>query len=203
MNRSRRAASFPAMVGLLLLALLAGCGSRSTPPPSAGFEMGLVPDLRGQRIMVLPVQLRRGGHADVDEELLFALRSRPTATDWVGPGELRDALARSPATGIRLDGLNVQPFLAGEVRRVGDPLFGDLYRLGALVDARYALLPVEVRPRPEEEGDDEVVEVGAAILETRTGNVLWYAILEGPPGPPGDRAATVGAMEALARRVIP
>lgn len=153
--------------------------------------------------MVLPVQLRRGGHPDVDAELLFALRSRPTGAEWIGPGELRESLAQNPGTGIRVDGLNVQPFLMGEVRRVGDPLFGDLYRLAAMVDARFAVLPVEVRPRAEGEDGAQAVEIAAAVLESRTGHVLWYGILDGPPGPAGDRAATVGAVEALARRILP
>jgi len=187
---------------LLVLALSAGCGGRSNPPPAAGYEMGAVPDLRGQRVMVLPAQLRRGGHPDVDAELLFALRSRPGGTEWIGPESLRDVLRQNPGTGIRLDGLNVQSFLVGEVRRVGDPLFGDLYRLGAMVNAPLVLLPVEVRVRAGDDGE-HVVEVGAAILEARTGYVLWYGIMEGPPGPPSDRGATVGAVEALAHRVLP
>lgn len=188
---------------LVLLLTTTACGARSTPPPAAGFESGAVPDLRGRRVMVLPVQLRHGGHPDVDGEILFALRSRPAAVEWVGPGELHEVLARSPGTRIRLDALNVQPFLAAEVQRVGDPLFGDLYRLGALVDARFALLPVETRTRAEEEGAGYAVEIAAALLDTRTGRVVWYGILDGPPGPPGDRSATVAAAEALARRVVP
>lgn len=203
MIRHHRSIPLRGALGLLVLAILVGCGSRSNPPPGPGFETGLVPDLRGQRVMVLPFQLRRGGHEDVDAELLFALRSRPTAAEWIGPGELQTVLARSPGTGIRLGALNVQPFLVGEVQRVGDPLFGDLYRLGALSNARVAVLPVEVRSRPEGEEGDLVVEAGAAILDTRTGHVLWYGIMEGPPGPPGDRGATVGAVEALARRILP
>jgi hypothetical protein len=188
---------------LLTLALVVGCGLRSSPPPSAGFETGMVPDMRDQRVMVFPVQVRGGGHPDVDDELMFALRTRPAGAEWFGPRELGDVLARSPGTGIRLTGLDVQPFLLGEVRRVGDPLFGYVYRLGAMVDADYALLPVEVRSRAQGEAEARVGEVGAAILEARTGRVLWYGILEGPPGPPGAREATVGAVEALARRVLP
>jgi hypothetical protein len=203
MTQSRPLTLVGSAFGLLLLIVLAACGSRSNPPPEAGFEMGLVPDLRGQRVMVLPFQLRRGGHADVDAEFLFALRSRPVAAQWVGPGELQDALARNPGIGIRLDALNVQPFLVGEVHRVGDPLFGELYRLGTLVDARLAVLPVEVRSRPEGDEGERVVEAGAAVLDTRTGHVLWYGIMDGPPGPSGDRVATVGALEALARRILP
>jgi hypothetical protein len=203
MNSDRPSMLLGSAAGLILLAVLVGCGGRSAPPPGPGFETGIVPDLRGQRVMVLPFQLRRGGHADVDAEFLFALRSRPVAAEWMGPGELQDALARNPGTGVRLDALNVQPFLMGEVRRIGDPLFGELYRLGTLLDARLAVLPVEVRSRPEGDEGDRVVEAGAAVLDTRTGHVLWYGIMEGPPGPPGDRAATVGALEALAGRILP
>lgn len=200
MTYMRKAGSLGAV---LALAGIAACGLRSSEPPGPGYESGLVPDFRGQRVIVLPFQLRAGGHPDVDHELLFALRGAPVSVDWVGPDELRDALARSPGMGIRLDGLDVHQFLVAEVQRVGDPLFGDLYRLGGLVDARYAVLPVEIRARAENDGSRRVMEVRTAVLEVRTGRVLWYGVLEGPPGSPGGLEATVGAVEALARRLVP
>jgi hypothetical protein len=187
-----------AMAAFLLL-LISACAGRSSAPPSPGYERGGVPELRGVRILLLPLQLRTGGHPDFDRELEYALRQRPGGTDWVAPEAIRQVLARSPGTGILIDQLPVRPFLAGELLRVGDPLFGDLYRLGALVGASWALLPVEAKARTE--GAAEAIELSAALLDVRTGSVVWYGVVEGSPGSPGALATSASAAEVLARRV--
>jgi hypothetical protein len=158
-----------------------------------------MPELRGERVLLLPLQLRTGGHADFDHELEYALRERPGGTNWVTPEAIREMLARSPGTGIVIDQLPVRAFLAGELLRVGDPLFGDLYRLGALAGASWALLPIEAKTRPEEVG--EAIELSAAILDVRTGSVVWFGVVEGSPGASGALATAASAAEALARRV--
>jgi hypothetical protein len=195
-------ASFMRRCGVLLLLVLVGCSARTSAPPGAGYERGGIPELRGERVIVLPVQMRTAGHPDLDSELEFALREFGGSAEWVLPVTLRTALERSPGTGIRIDGLPVRVFLAGEVQRVGDPLFGDLYRLGALVDAPWALLPVEasVGSGTNEEGGHSVM-LSAALLDVRTGRVVWFGVVEGVPDAPGGLAGTASVAEALARRL--
>jgi len=188
--------------GFLILLLVAstGCAARASTPPSAGYERGGIPELRGERVLLLPLQVRAGGHPDLDRELEFALRQGGDRVDWIWPEATREILRRSPGVGIRIDDLPVRGFMVGELQRVGDPLFGDLYRLGALTSAPWALLPVEARGRAEADGT-ETVEIAAALLDTRTGRVVWFGIVAGSPGAVGSLPASSSAAEALARRV--
>jgi hypothetical protein len=188
------------LLALLFLASgLAGCAARSTPPPTAGYERGGIPELRGDRVIVLPVQLRGAGHPEIDREVEYALREVSPGVTWIPPASVQEALRRSPGTGIRIEGLPVRAFQAAELQRIGDPLFGDLYRLGAILDARWVLLPVEARGKPVE--DAEVVELSVALIEARSGRVVWYGIVEGRPGASGELSATASVAEALARRL--
>jgi len=158
-----------------------------------------MPELRGARVLVLPLQLGGTGRSDFDRELEYALRGGPGGTSWVSPEAIREILARSPGTGILIDQLPVGAFLAGELLRIGDPLYGDLYRLGALTDASWALLPIEAKARSE--GSGEVIELSAAVLDVRSGSVVWFGVVAGSPGAIGALATTASAAEALARRV--
>lgn len=170
-------------------------------PPTAGYQTGSVPELRAERVLLLPVQLLRGGHGAFDQELAFALRSRGRGGDWVDAATIIESVRRSPELGVELDRLPIRPFLQAEVRRVGDPLFGDLYRLGVFLNARIAVLPVELRERPEGEG--AAVEVVAALLDLRTGQVLWHGVLDGTPAPSGSLQGTASVAERLAARLLP
>jgi len=174
---------------------------RSAPPPEAGYERGGVPDLRGERVLLLPPQRVEGGHPDLERELVYALETRGPSVTWIGPEALRRRVAANPGLGLDPDGLPVDRFLAGEIQRVGDPLFGLIYRLAALEDATLAVLPVLVREREEEDGA-RVVELAVALLHPRSGRVYWYGIVDGMPGAAGDLPATASAVEALARRLL-
>lgn len=198
-------------VVLLVLVALAGCVWRSSAPPEPGYSRGGVPELRGERVLVLPVQIQRGGHADAQQELLYALQARGDATDWVGPSQLAESVQASRELGVNLDRLPVEGFLMGDLERVGDPLFGFLYRLGAFENAAYALIPVQLGERPvapmsdasEEALDDRVtVELHTALIRVRTGHVLWYGVTEGSAGAPGNLSSAASTAEALARRII-
>jgi len=79
--------------------------------------------------MVFPVQIRTAVPGD---RLDF-------------PDELEALLARAPAVDSAVRGLPVGIFLSAEVQRIGDPLFGQLRRLGALSGSDIALIPVAVR----------------------------------------------------------
>jgi hypothetical protein len=185
------------------LLLLAGCSTRTAPPPEAGYERGGVPDLRGERVLVLPPQLVRGGHPDLERELVYALETLGPSVDWVGPEAIRRRAASTPSLGFDPSRLPVERFQAGELERLGDPLFGALYRLGAIEDASFALLTVETRERiDDEDGGDTVVEVAAALVHIRSGRVYWFGIVEGIPGAAGALPPTVSAVESLARRLL-
>lgn len=185
-----------ALVGLL------GAGCASVSPPAAGESRGMVPDLTGQSVVVMPVQLRGGVSGDLDAELAFALEGRAGAVDWKLPPELRRELQASPGLDAPLEGLPVGVFLETEVRRIGDPVYGVLRRLGGLTGADVALVPVAVVARGPVEDAPEQVEVSAALIDVRTGRVLWYGV-EAGPGRGDDPAALAGAMDALVRRLAP
>jgi len=193
------------MPGLLVLtafALLA-CTPRAAPP-SADQPPPPVPDLTGQSVMVLPVQtgnLVRRGDSALDSEIAFWLEERGGGIRWTFAPALAEVLRRSPGLDIQLDALAVASFRRAEVRNIGDPLFGDLRRLGALVDARYALLPVSAEFVPGPDGTGRV-ELAAAIIDTLGGRVLWYGVVAGEPGSRSEPAVLASAARRLASAVV-
>lgn len=183
-------------------AMLSACGQSTGEPPAPGSSQGTPPDLRSSRVMVLPVQLVSGVMGDPDAELAFGLTSRAEGVDWVFPPEVNDAVLRAPGLNARTTGLPVGTFLRAEVRRVGDPLYGDLRRLAALVNADVALLPVRAARATAEAGGPGRVTLSAALIHIRTGRVLWFGIVEGGPHPQGDPRGLASAVDALARTLL-
>lgn len=152
--------------------------------------------------MILPVQQLLGVPGDADAELVFQLKSRSEEVTWVTAEEMDRALARSPALQARTRGLPVGQFLAAEVLRIGDPLFGELYRLSVLVGAQAAVIPVraELVRNPDEE--EPRVRITVALVETRTGRVGWFSIVEGDPHPAGDPRILASAVDQLSRTLL-
>jgi hypothetical protein len=182
--------------------LVAMACMRGPAPPGPGEARGFVPELRGQKVMVLPFQLRDQSIGDVDAELAFALQERAPSVEWMLPAEITAALRASPALDAPLTGLPVEIFLRTEVDRLGDPVYGVLRRLGAVTGADLVLLPVAAFLRSSGPGEPEAVQVSVALMDVRTGRALWYAV-EAADGGPGDAAALAAVMDALARRVAP
>jgi len=133
-----------------------------------------------------------------DAELAHALRTRGEGVAWVFSPDMEEMLARSPSVTARLRDLPVRIFLQAEVNRIGDPLFGNLIRLGGLTGADVALIPVELRY--QESGR---FQLGAALIEVRNARVLWYGVVEGAVGEAEDPAALASVAEALARAILP
>ncbi|MGH7480760.1 MAG: hypothetical protein ACRELV_01280, partial [Longimicrobiales bacterium] len=162
------------------------------------------PALAGRDVMLLPAQ---GGQvapvpAGLDAELRFWLDQQGPTVRWVFPDRLRSVLASSPALDIDIDALVVSSFQRAEVRRIGDPLFGDLRRLGALVGARYALVPVMAAYVPGEAGEAGRVEIATALIDTIGGNVLWYGVVAGQRGAAGAPEVTASAARAVAEALL-
>lgn len=183
-------------IGVLLTV---SCGSRAEPP-APGETRGGVPDLRGRSVLVYPIQLLSRVPADtsVDAEVAHALRTRGSAVNWIFPAQAEEALRRSPGLRAHTRDLPVRVFLQAEVQRIGDPLFGEVDRLATLMGADVALLPVELAY-----GEGGAYNLSAALVRVRTGHVLWFGILEGAEGDPGDPAALASVAEELARALLP
>lgn len=177
-----------------------------------------MPNLTGRRVMVLPVQRLSGGvTGSPDAELGFALEQRSRDVFWILPDELRDAVRASPGFDVRVDNLPVGVFGQAEVRRVGDPLYGNIRRLAALVDAQLALIPVGVGYRRAAAADSQTVagdpddavpppgrvEVAAALISVVTGRVVWFGVEGGTAGTATDPAALASALDRLALRLAP
>lgn len=186
---------------LLLAALSAACGGRSSEPPGPGTSSGFPPDLRGRRVLVLPVQQNLGVRGEPDAELAFGLRERDVSVTWIFPDEVEEAMRRSPGMQAELRGLPVGQFLMAEVERVGDPLYGNLRRLSTLVDADAVLLPVQISLE-REPGPEPTVRVWTALVEVRSGRVLWFSILDGGAFPADDPRGLASAVDVMARSLL-
>ncbi len=188
-----------AALGTLVIIVTVGCASQNDPP-APGDSRGGVPDLRGQTVLVYPVQLLSGVPSGtlVDEELAHAFRTRGPSVDWVFPPEAQNALRRSPGMQSRIQGLPVSIFLQTEVQRIGDPLYGEVHRLATLVGADVALIPVQLA-----HGETGTYQVSATLIRVLTGHVLWFGVVEGAVGEPGDPAALASVAESLGRALLP
>jgi hypothetical protein len=188
---------------LLLVSPLSACGG-TTPPPEPGQSRGVPPDLRGRRVILLPVQRVVGVAGDPDAELAFTLRDRGREVDWILSGEVSRVLARSPAIQTQITGLPVGLFLQGEVQRIGDPLFGQIRRMAALVAADAVLLPVRASFERDsrDSGASPRVRFTAALVEARSGRVLWFGVEEGGDFPREDPRGLASAVECLARTLL-
>jgi hypothetical protein len=188
----------------MALATLAACAGRQAPPPSPDEPQPRPPDMSGVRVMLLPAQPAPGAGPGMavpglDEEIAFWLAESAPRVDWILPPAIQRALERSPSLSIRLDALAVSAFHAAQVRNIGDPLFGDLRALNALIDARYALIPVAAAWVPDSAGGGGRVEMNVALIDTMGGRVLWYGAVAGDTGPAGAPEVTASAGRALAR----
>lgn len=186
---------------LLLCALLVACSGRSAPP-EPDWQRGVAPDLQGARVLVLPVQSATHDRQEVDRELFFALSERGAGVEWVETAALAGVRDGGGPTAVAPDNLPVGAFRMGEVRQIGDPLFGEVYRLAALVDARFVLLPVAAVELESSEGHRRGV-LDVVLVEPRTGRVLWRALLQGNSGKAGSPALMVSAAERMAAQLLP
>lgn len=144
-------------------------------------------------VMLLPAQSEP---AEVDPELSFWLQEMAPRTEWIPPATLQSIVDRSPGWRVQLGTL--PPGIA-EVRgrrRVHEPLFGHLRRLGAMVDTRLALLPF---PAETMDSTGVVLEITALLVDVVGGRVLWMGTVRGDAAPQGGRPSVASAAEALAR----
>jgi len=182
-----------------LLTALAACASGSGES-GPGETRGGIPDLRGRRVLVLPTQLRdeAATGATIDEEIAFALPARSERVSWVFPPEAEQILRRSPGIEANLWNLPVGVFLQAEVRRIGDPLHGDIRRLAALVNADLAVIPVQLTY-----GADEAYHLMVTIVDPIGAWVLFVTTVSGEAGSPGEAMPLASLADSLSRILVP
>ncbi len=180
---------------------MASCGARQAPEVIApGWERGAVPGLQGARVLLLPVQ-DPGGVEGIDEEIEFALSGASAHVTWVGSRTLARLTSEAGRLGANPRDLPVGAFERGRLDRIGDPLFGSVYRLAAFADAGIVLLPLSARAAVGDSGRETIV-VDLLLLDPRTGRVMWQGLVEGPGGAPGTRAPAAGVAEQIAERLV-
>jgi len=194
-----------------LFTLTTACGGGARPktaPPEPTTRPA--PALVGYKVMVLPTQRGPVPVADpqkqhfpltaekLDAELAYWLPQLARSVNWVLPATIQRAIERSPTLGVDMRNLAVTSFHRAQVRRIGDPLFGDLRRLAAVLDTRIAVVPVAAELIGSTRADARV-QIATAVIDTFDGTVLWYGVLEGDADAKGDDAAIASAAQAFAR----
>ncbi|HET9440529.1 MAG TPA: hypothetical protein VFO52_10175 [Longimicrobiales bacterium] len=193
---------------LMLLLVAAGCGAQRTqnaPPVPAATP---APVLAGMTVMVFPVQygsvpVAQAGvqhfaieRPKLDAEIAYWLQQNAGNVRWILPETIQRTITRSPALNVDITNLAVTAFQHAQVRRIGDPLFGDLRKLAAVLDGRLALIPVAaelIGATP----DQARVQVAVAVIDALDGNVLWFGILESDADARGAEAGIASAAQAM------
>ena len=188
----------------LAVAVVTACGGNTAPPPQPGQMRGSPPNLTGRRVILLPVQRVSDVVGDIDAELAFTLRDRGREIEWIGEDDVEEVLARSPGANVRTRGLPVGDFLVAEVRRIGDPLYGQLRRMAALVDAEAVLIPIAATFEPNQlvVNAQPRVRLTMTLIEPRSGRVVWFGVEEGGDFPRQDPRALASAVERVARTLF-
>ena len=192
---------------LALLAVSCG-GKRPVAAPPAPTEAP-APPLTGYAVMVFPTQRGAVPVADataqhfalpaqaLDAEIAYWLPQLAGAVKWILPATIQRVVARSPMLAVDMNNLAVTAFHRAQVKRIGDPLFGDLRKLAAVLDARIAVIPVAAEYIGPTAAETRV-QIATAVIDALDGTVIWFGVLQGAPGLQGE-AAIASAAQTFAR----
>lgn len=165
---------------------------------------------------------RQDALAAVNSEVDFAISEEPLARRWTAPGEVVEQAGRNPMLGVDPEQLAYRGLVGEEddPEHLYEPLHGQLRKLTALLDARLVVLPLRVwYARPDTEGDAERASTRAggpraadaagravvrmAVVDTRSGRVLWKGVVGGDPAAV-DSGAVLGTLASnLVRTLAP
>lgn len=207
-------------LGLAASAAALACSGAARPGTGMNRDMSVAgesPDVRGerplaglvgQRVLLLPAQrlvptaeaagLGRGGATllrQLDGELAFALDERALGALWSDAGEVAGMARRNPTYApdpLTLPVPSAAQWRAGDPVR--EPLGSQLRALAALADARWAVLPLELRLAAGDGMARAVVRL--ALVDVRTAQVLWVGETPGAAVPLSGTAAEGDALAA-------
>ena len=189
----------PTPAPVLSAASSAGLQGKAASTPAdqgaAGTARGVLAPLASDALIVLPLQALRLTVADwtsavgderayrgaVDDEFAFAVRERAFKGKWAFPEELARSARRNPGYApdpytIALDPL--APVERDPDKIIGEPLAGQLRAFAGLFNARYALVPVELRVVPDAGGGGRAT-VHLVVVDTRAAKITWKGDVSG------------------------
>ncbi len=200
---------------MVLLSLACG-GKPANPTPDPGklqrepVRPLITTSLAGQQLAVTPLTLL------VSDEALSAtppLNSRPVAlawadslvgaaligrspeVKWVFPPELRKLARRAPTVAPDPDRMGQSLLRGPKVEDVPDPLRTNLRSMMALVGGRFALVPAALVFLREPNDGPVRAELSLALVDTRTGKVVWRSLAWGTGTTP--ERALVAALDTV------
>ena len=202
--RARRVLAL-ACAALPPLFAAAGCGGKKPPPGQIAPAVAIAPmDLGGQRVLILPVQSATGvpfNREVITEEIVAAIRARDTRTQWIDPARLRRSLASSPTFAPDPAALPNDRYEMHRERRIQGGLADAVRRYMALTEARLVVIPRTATMIAPDSGG-AFVRLNVAVVDARTGYVVWWGEADGVPAAPDDRALIRTAAAALAARLV-
>lgn len=160
----------------------------------------LVFPVQAASLPAIDPQLKRwpADRAAVDAEIAYWFQQGTPTAKWLLPQTIDRTIQRSPTLDINPRALAVGAFQHAQVRRIGDPLFGDLARLAAVLQARIAIVPVAaefVGVSP----DSAVLSVATAVIDPTDGAVIWFGVITGKDKGAGSAVAIASAAQTFAR----
>lgn len=204
-TRSARRALALACAALAFVLSAASCGGKKPPPGTVAPATAVAPmDLGGQRVLILPVQAATGlafNREIITDEIVAAIRARDTRTQWIDPARLRRSLAASPTFAPDPAALPNDRYEVHGQRRIQGGLADAVRRYMALTEARLVVIPRSATLITPDSGG-AFLRLNAAVVDARTGFVVWWGEADGRPATPDDRALVATAAAALAARML-
>jgi hypothetical protein len=187
-----------------ILALVAICarGAVSASPSSTSAEVPAtieqpaapLASLTSDALVVLPAQVLRMQVPDwsdkvgdpryyltkVDDEIAFALRERGLKAKWAFPEDLVRSSKRNPGYAVDPYSISVDPLAPVErdpEKHIGEPLASQLRAFAGLFNARYALIPVEMKLVPDAAGGRATLHL--VLVDTRGAKLTWKGDVQG------------------------
>jgi hypothetical protein len=180
---------------LVVAATVVALGACRSPAPAADpatVQQAARPlaSLATQPVALLPAQTVRGGDStgwsaqlgpvpaflrSLDSAIAAELADRGTARTWVMAEALGRSAKRNPAFTSDPYALSAESLRHGVRRthaRLGEPLASQVRSLIALTEARYALVPVELRFEPAASGAGRAI-LRLVLIDARRAEIQW------------------------------
>jgi len=204
------------LVAAIALLSLACGGKPSNPAPEPGKDQPapvrplITTSLAGQRLAVTPLTLlvsdeamsstpplnsRPVALAWADSLVASALTERSPDVKWVFPADLRKLARRAPTVAPDPDRMGQSLLRGTKIEDVPDPLRNNLRSMMALVGGRFALVPAALVFLREPNAGPVRAELSLALVDTRTGKVIWRSLAWGTGTSP--EVALIAALDTV------